>query len=169
VEVNEFNTFLANDVTFSSLDTDNLATSDELETNNVTLTTYAKKKRLVTSSITGLTLFTSASLLLAGGISLSNSYLGTLPAVSNYTFSLENDGFHYEFDVENEGYLKLYMLLKQDNSEIGEYDFSITNHYKGIIVEGIDVAKNLDVELYTTNEVDYRSLLLTLTMTPSNN
>lgn len=158
---NEFNDLSTDNIqTTFTLDTENTATSDELEADPVYTnkmgTAYSIGKGISKAvAAAGITLSVSA-----GGILMMNSFVSP-PAISETRFeaSAEDDSFLYSFTIKNDKSYKATFDVKDEEDKIVfTLDVTKPDKYEGK-VENLGYQKSYSYSIYYNNGIDVTSVL----------
>ncbi|MFA6829678.1 MAG: hypothetical protein WCR67_03125 [Bacilli bacterium] len=157
MDINQLNDLSTDNLKTKDLSTDNTAQSDETKTNfdYVTKgpTDYAKNKRVSkVSSTVGIVATFSVSAIL-GGTLLGNTFVGTLPSVSNQKFQIEGNQLNYSFTITNKGSRSALLTITTQEKEVYTTDVSKTGDYSSSLT--LNYQTSYQAKIVATNQVDY--------------
>ncbi len=163
-EINDLTYNNAN-ITFSA-QTNNIATSDELEAAPVYQTkmgtAYSKSKGVVRAiNFAGISLILTAAAIKTGSL-ISNAYVLNPPSVSKTTYTLKDHTFTAEFTVSNVGKYKIdyYLFINKSEEPVLTDDCSESKEYL-VIYEGLKKGDSGHFYIEFTNTVDYKKVIET--------
>ncbi|MCI1735360.1 MAG: hypothetical protein LKM30_06470 [Bacilli bacterium] len=166
--INEENNLSTNNTKTSSLGTDNTATSDETKTNfdyvSGGKTVYARNKKIRSTTKTIGIIATILLSALLGGTLIGNTFIGSLPSVSDVSFTGQGNTIVYAFTVKNDTGKKLYLLVTENGEEILRNDVSLSNTYQDTLT-GLSYSTQYQVSLQATNGVDFRKNIYSVSVT----
>ncbi len=156
MSVNEINTFDINNNPISSLETNNIALSDELFCieGNKDESLYAKNKRLSSSLKKGAVILTLSVSVFTGAATLSNALLGSDPIINNFSNSIivNENALTYNFDISIEN-----SSLRMDLIYLSDVIYTYTFSTSGTYVENINLSQKGQyvIKFFSSNLFDY--------------
>ncbi len=156
MSVNEINTFDINNNPISSLETNNIALSDELfcSEGNDSESLYAKNKRINNSSKKAAIALTLSISVFTGAATLSNALLGSDPIINNFSNSIivNENTLSYNFDINIEN-----SSLRMDVFYLSDVIYSYTFSTSGTYAENINLSKKGQyvMKFFSSNLFDY--------------
>lgn len=162
----EFNNLDTSNIetTFTN-NTNNLATSDELQVDPIYVrqmrNSYAaskRGKRVIT--IAGISLILTATAILSGNI-ISNVFIVNPPTIeeSNLLIVENTDTLSYDFTLTNKGNYKITFVVSIGKETVFTLDCSVTDTYTGEVKDlGLDKKVHYDISF--TNRFDYKKSIL---------
>lgn len=144
-------------VTFTG-QTDNIATSDELEAAPVYQdkmgTVYSKAKAISKAiNVAGISLLLTAAAIKTGSL-IANAYILNPPSISAPHYAVTEHVFNYEFTVSNPGKYTINYFLEINANKVITGDCSEERTYNGSY-EGVNKGDELHFYIEFTNGVDY--------------
>lgn len=144
-------------VTFTG-QTDNIATSDELEASPIYQdkmgTAYSKAKAISKAiNVAGISLLLTAAAIKTGSL-ITNAYILNPPSISAPYYAVTEHVFNYEFTVSNPGKYTINYLLEINARKVITGDCSEEKTYNGSY-EGVNKGDELHFYIQFTNGVDY--------------
>ncbi len=148
-------------VTFTG-QTDNIATSDELEAAPVYQdkmgTAYSRSKKLSRAiSATGISLLLTAAAIRTGSL-IANAFILNPPSISAKPYTVTEHVFNYEFTVSNKGKYTINYFLEINANKVITGDCSEERTYSGSY-EGVNKGDKLHFYIQFTNGVDYTKII----------
>lgn len=162
----EFNNLKTENIktTFSN-NTNNLATSDELQVDPIYVrkmrNSYAaSKKGQKVITITGISLLLTATAILSGNI-ISNVFIVNPPTIveSNFLILENTDTLSYNFTLTNKGNYKVTFKVSCNKETLYTLDCSNPDNYTGEILN-IGLDKKVHYDISFTNRFDYIKSIL---------
>ena len=152
-------------ITFS-VDTDNIATSDETSADpiyqNQMGTIYARGKKVGKAvSIVGITLAFTAAAIGTGSV-LSNAFVPKPPVVTNPVVEMEGDALNYSFTIENVRNYKTTYYIELNGKEVLAESCTEPMQYSGSY-SPIESGTNVKFYIKFTNSLDYFKTIYTKT------
>lgn len=171
MDIDEFNKIPDYQIPDFSLP-DNLKTSDELDTHSTDYveygkTLYARNKKIkkasktvgIISSFSAIGILTGTFIFSSSNI-LKNTFIGTTPILLRHPcFMSINNSIYYSLNLENEGSLNSYLIIKnKNNNQENKIDISKSDNYLNHVdnlIEG-----NYLISSLVTNSNDYNNTSL---------
>lgn len=144
-------------VTFTG-QTDNIATSDELEVSPIYQdkmgTAYSRAKAISKAiNVAGISLLLTAAAIKTGSL-IANAYILNPPSISAPHYAVTEHVFNYEFTVSNKGKYTINYFLEINARKVITGDCSEERTYSGSY-EGLKTGDELHFCIEFTNGVDY--------------
>ena len=144
-------------VTFTG-QTDNIATSDELEVSPIYQdkmgTAYSRAKAISKAiNVAGISLLLTAAAIRTGSL-IANAYILNPPSISAPHYAVTEHVFNYEFTVSNKGKYTINYFLEINANKVITGDCSEERTYNGSY-EGLKTGDELHFYIEFTNGVDY--------------
>ncbi len=144
-------------VTFTG-QTDNIATSDELEASAIYQdkmgTAYSRAKAISKAiNVAGISLLLTAAAIKTGNL-IANAYILNPPSISAPHYAVTEHVFNYEFTVSNPSKYTINYFLEINANKVITGDCSEERTYNGSY-EGLKTGDELHFYIEFTNGVDY--------------